>query len=137
MTVPVTSANEFADRYVAVWTETDPEARLKAVEELWAPDGVYANAIAVVGGHEAIATQVGYAHDAYATGGFTFRSCNNARGQHNTLRFNWVMVSASSGALEAVGFDFVTLDDEGRIVSDHQYFDIPPSYVVPAPGEAG
>ncbi|MGI5136410.1 MULTISPECIES: nuclear transport factor 2 family protein [unclassified Streptomyces] len=127
--------NEFADRYVAVWTETDPEARRKGVEELWADDGAYANAIAVVRGHEAIATQVGYAHDAYAAGGFTFRSCSNARGQHNTLRFNWVMVSESTGALEAVGFDFVTLDDDGRILSDHQYFDIPPSYVVPPPGE--
>ncbi|MEU2425309.1 nuclear transport factor 2 family protein [Streptomyces sp. NPDC007851] len=132
----ISNANEFADRYVAAWTETDPVARRKAVEELWAPDGVYANAVAVVRGHEAVATQVGYAHDAYAAGGFTFRSCNNARGQHNTLRFNWVMVSASTGALEAVGFDFVTLDDDGRIVSDHQYFDVPPTYVVPAPGEA-
>ncbi|SNX58045.1 SnoaL-like protein [Streptomyces sp. TLI_55] len=128
--------NDFADRYVAAWTETDPEARRKRVEELWAPDGIYANAIAVVTGHEAIATQVGYAHDAYATGGFTFRSCNNARGQHDTLRFNWVMVSEATGALEAVGFDFVTLDDEGRIIADHQYFDTPPTYVVPAPGEA-
>jgi len=92
-------------------------ARRKRVEELWAPDG-------------------GYAHDAYATGGFTFRSCNNARGQHNTRRFNWVMVSETTGALEAVGFDFVTLDDEGRIVADQQYFDTLPSYVVPAPEEA-
>jgi hypothetical protein len=128
--------NEFADRYVAVWNEAEPEARRKGVEELWAPDGTYANAVAVVRGPEDIATQVGYAHDAYAVGGFTFRSCNNARGQHNTLRFNWVMVSRSTGALEAVGFDFITLDDEGRIVSDHQYFDTPPSYVVPPPGEA-
>ncbi|MFF7097393.1 nuclear transport factor 2 family protein [Streptomyces rubradiris] len=130
------NANEFADRYVAVWTESDPAARRKAVEALWAPDGVYANAVAVVRGHEAIATQVGYAHDAYAAGGYTFRSCNNARGQHNTLCFNWVMVSASTGALEAVGFDFVTLDDDGRIASDHQYFDVPPTYVVPPPAEA-
>ncbi|MFJ9062219.1 nuclear transport factor 2 family protein [Streptomyces sp. NPDC102409] len=132
----VVNPNEFAERYVSIWTQSDPEARLKAVQELWAPDGVYANAIAVVRGHEAIATQVGYAHDAYATGGFTFRSCNNARGQHDTLRFNWVMVSASDGGLEAVGFDFVTLDADGRVLSDHQYFDTPPSYVVPPPGEA-
>ncbi|MFK3732994.1 nuclear transport factor 2 family protein [Streptomyces sp. NPDC088090] len=129
-----TEPNAFADRYVAVWTETDPAARRKAVEELWAPEGVYANAVAVVTGHEAIATQVGYAHDAYATGGFTFRPCGNARGQHDTLRFNWVMVSRETGALEAVGFDFVTLDEHGRILSDHQYFDTPPTYVVPAPG---
>lgn len=28
--------------------ETDPAARRKRVEELWAPDGIYANVIAVV-----------------------------------------------------------------------------------------
>lgn len=128
--------NEFADRYVAVWNETDPQARRKGVEELWAPDGRYANAVAESRGHEAIAAQVGYAHDAYAEGGITFRSCNNANGQHNTLRFNWVMVSATTGALEAVGFDFVILDDEGRIVADHQFFDTPPTYTVPPPSAA-
>ncbi|NEB92035.1 hypothetical protein [Streptomyces bauhiniae] len=46
-----------------------------------------------------------------------------------------LMVSEATGALEAVGFDFVTLDEQGRILSDHQYFDTPPTYVVPAPGE--
>jgi len=128
--------NEFADRYVALWNETDPELRRKAVEELWAPDGRYFNAIAEHRGHEAITAQVGYAHDAYAAGGFVFRSSHNATGHHNTLRFNWVMVSAATGALEAIGFDFVLLDEEGRVTADYQYIDTPPTYTVPPPGAA-
>jgi hypothetical protein len=31
--------NEFADRYVAVWNEQDPEKRRGRVAELWIPEG--------------------------------------------------------------------------------------------------
>ncbi|MEV4616645.1 nuclear transport factor 2 family protein [Kitasatospora sp. NPDC049258] len=132
----MTNPNEFADRYVALWNESDPAARRKAVEELWAPEGSYFNFLAESKGHQEIAAQIGYAHDAYAVGGFAFRSSANAVGHHGTLRFNWVMVAADTGALEAVGFDFVVLDDQGRITADYQYIDTPPSYTVPPPAAA-
>ncbi|WP_035793708.1 nuclear transport factor 2 family protein [Kitasatospora mediocidica] len=129
----MSNPNAFADRYVELWNETDPAARRKTVEALWAPEGSYFNFLAESRGHEAIATQIGYAHDAYAAGGFVFRSQNNAVGHHNTVRFNWVMVSAETGALEAIGFDFVVLDDNGLVTADYQYIDTPPTFTVPPP----
>ncbi len=128
---------EFADRYVALWNTDDAALRRKGVEEIWAPDGSYFNAIAESRGHEAIAAQVGYAHDAYAAGGFVFRSSNNATGHHHTLRFTWVMVAVATSTLEAVGFDFVVLDEQGRVRADYQYFDRPPTYTVPPPAATG
>jgi len=32
-------AQYLADRYVAVWNETDPDRRRRAIAELWTPDG--------------------------------------------------------------------------------------------------
>ena len=39
--------NDLVARYLETWNETDPAARRKAIDELWAPDGVYNDPIAV------------------------------------------------------------------------------------------
>ncbi|GAA3095674.1 nuclear transport factor 2 family protein [Nonomuraea salmonea] len=46
------------DRYLACWNETDPEARAKAVAELWTEDGTYTDPLADVTGHAAIAAVI-------------------------------------------------------------------------------
>jgi hypothetical protein len=37
----VNDAQELADRYVAVWNETNAEARRRAIADLWVPDGIH------------------------------------------------------------------------------------------------
>jgi hypothetical protein len=37
----MTEAEELADRYIALWSETDAAARRKAIAELWTPDGLH------------------------------------------------------------------------------------------------
>ena len=45
------SINDLVTRYLDTWNETDPAARRKAVDELWAPDGVYTDPMATAAGH--------------------------------------------------------------------------------------
>ena len=119
--------NDFVDRYVALWNEPDEQFRRKIIGEMWASDGIYVNEPNLCTGHEEISAQLTFAHDYYHDKGFHFRSQYNAVGHHDTLKFNWVMVSNETGELESIGFDFVVLDAAGRIRADYQYIEKPPS----------
>ena len=39
------NVSDLVSRYLETWNETDPAARRKAIDELWAPDGVYTDPI--------------------------------------------------------------------------------------------
>jgi hypothetical protein len=114
--------NQLVDRYVAVWNEPDPKPRRRAVGELFAPDAEYlmfANDPIV--GHDAIAAQIGYAHDLYYGKGLSFRSSHNADGHHNLVRFGWVLVAGATGELVRNGSDLLVLAGDGRIQHDYQF----------------
>lgn len=120
--------NEFANRYVAVWNETDPSARRQRVIELYAPDATYVfYRRDPVQGHQAILDQLAYTHEVYDPMGYVFRSAHNAIGHHNLIRLNWVMVAEATGELEMCGQDVIVLDGEGRVHADYQFLDRPPT----------
>ena len=48
--------NDLVARYLETWNETDPAARRKAIDELWAPGGVYTDPIATAGRDQIDAT---------------------------------------------------------------------------------
>src|SRR5262249_24643244 len=57
--VAMSEATDLVRRYLAVWNESDPDARREAVEAVWAEDGRYVDPLAAVAGHDAIAALVG------------------------------------------------------------------------------
>lgn len=124
---PSDEFNQFADRYVALWNEPDAARRRSAIAALWAEDGVYIDPANVDRGHREIEAAVAKAYDEFVAKGFVFRSARNADGHHNTVRFNWEMVPAGGGPVAAVGFDFIVLDDDGRIRSDYQFIEMEPA----------
>jgi SnoaL-like protein len=118
----MTDAQELADRYVAVWNETDPTARRKAIGELWAPDGVHYVATREARGYQALEARVVGSHEKNVRdGGYRFRAAKNAQALRNVVTFNWEMVPARGGAVAAVGLEFLVLDERGRIVTDYQF----------------
>lgn len=120
----MTDLNELADRYVELWNEPDPELRFKTIAELFAEDGTHVDEYVDVKGHQAIAGIVSIAHKRFVTeGGNYFRSRGNADGFRNVVRFNWEMVSVKSALVLAAGFDFLTLNDDGRIRVDYQFME--------------
>ncbi|CAM5322363.1 SnoaL-like domain-containing protein OS=Kitasatospora aureofaciens OX=1894 GN=GCM10010502_25350 PE=4 SV=1 [Kitasatospora aureofaciens] len=134
-----TSAQQLADRYAALWTERDAGARRKAIERLWAEDGVHlvhppeeirAEAVQVgfpepvleARGYRELEFRVARAYQEFvAPGEFTFRAREDAVRLRDVVRFSWEMVSVGTGELAGGGVEFVVLDTDGRITADYQF----------------
>ncbi|MFJ8825493.1 nuclear transport factor 2 family protein [Streptomyces sp. NPDC102467] len=116
--------NEFATRYIAMWNEPDPGLRSKAIEELFAPEARHYTPAQEVRGRAEMEERVGTAYEKWVKPGkFAFRAVPNATGHHRSVRFNWEMHSVVTGAADSVGFDFITLNEFGQILTDYQYVD--------------
>ena len=117
----MTSAQELADRYVAVWNEIDSAARRKIIHELWVPDGLhFVGAREARGYHELEQRIIGSHEKNVAVGGNAFRAAPNARALRNGVTFNWEMISPS-GEVLATGLEFLIVDDRQRILVDYQF----------------
>jgi len=60
-----------AQRYIALWNETDPAARRRGVEDLWSDDARYVDPLADAQGHEAIDATIAAVQGQFP--GFEFR----------------------------------------------------------------
>ena len=96
-----------ANRYIAVWNETNAERRQRLLEADWAADAHYADPLMQATGHEQISTLVGAVHQRYP--GFRFKLFGNADAHGDNVRFSWTL--GPSGAEDMIqGTDFVRLD---------------------------
>ncbi|MFJ9455826.1 hypothetical protein ACIRST_12175 [Kitasatospora sp. NPDC101447] len=136
---PTTNSQQLADRYAALWTESDAAARRGAIERLWAEDGTHLlhppaearEAAARVGfaepvlearGYEELEFRVARAHEEFvAPGEFTFRARPDAVRLRDVVRFTWEMVPVGGGEPVGGGTGFVVLDADGRILADYQF----------------
>ncbi|MFB9931108.1 nuclear transport factor 2 family protein [Amycolatopsis halotolerans] len=119
-------AGAFADRYVAVWNESDPAARRAAIASLWAEDGVQFTESAEYRGHRELERRVDEAFEEFVGGaGFVFRSAGDAVGHHGVVRFSTCMVPAADGEVAWTGFVVAELGEDGRIQRDCQFAEPP------------
>ncbi|MCQ4206366.1 hypothetical protein [Streptomyces longispororuber] len=133
-------ARDLADRYAAVWNEADPDLRRKAVQDLWAPDGVhvlqppqemraealrlgFADAALVARGHDELEARVARSYEEFvATGEFTFRAAGDSSAAlEDVVTFRWEAVAVESGEAAGGGLEFVTVGEDGRIIRDYQF----------------
>jgi hypothetical protein len=120
----VSDLDDLAARYVAVWNEPDPQARRAAIAELFAPDVAHYTSSNEVHGRGQMEERVAGSHEQWVKPGtHVFRSVAGADGHHSAARFNWEMVETASGKVSSVGFDFVTLTEDGLIHTDYQFID--------------
>jgi len=132
---------DLAERYVAVWNETDPEARRATVRELWAAEGAqilrpprdmleeaervgFINPVLEARGHHELEARVTRAYEEFvAPGEFRFRQRGDSTRLGEVLKFGWEMVPAGGGDPVAVGLEFLILDPDGRIRTDYQFIE--------------
>lgn len=131
----------FADSYIALWNEADPQARRERLRELWTDDGVQVLVNPPQGMRDALATLavplpsveirgrdamerrvdaafqmfVAPGENEFAPGGPAVRLAGNLIG------LAWRMVATKDGAVTGGGYDVVLVDGDGRIRWDHQY----------------
>jgi mannose-6-phosphate isomerase-like protein (cupin superfamily) len=110
----------FMDDYMAMWNEPDAQRRAALVSELWAPDAINATATMEAVGHDAIVARVTRSFDAFVAAGHRFELDEPALIHHGAARVTWRMVTGD-GTVAARGEEFLVLDQDGRIASDHQF----------------
>jgi len=129
-----------AERYLAVWNETDAGARRMCVSDLWADDAVQllepprevrdaADALGVTAlfearGHAALEARVSGAYEQFvASGEFLFRRRGAAARLRDVVTFGWEMLPVGGGEATGGGLEVLVLDDDGRIRIDYQFID--------------
>jgi len=111
-------------RYLAVWSEADPESRRTAIAGLWAPDGAEFVEGAQFRGHDQLDARIAAAYREFVgSGKYIVASADDATGHHDVVTFTIQLVSASgdhAGDLAWAARVFLLLDDEDRIQEDYQ-----------------
>ncbi|MFF7593283.1 hypothetical protein ACFZCK_38015 [Kitasatospora purpeofusca] len=133
------TAQRIADRYVALWNEPDPQRRRRAVEELWAADGVhllqppedmreraaelgFADTVLEARGHDALERRVARAHEEFVAGGdYVFREQGEAIRVGDAVKLTWVMVRPGEDEVLGGGVELLLLDKDDRIATDYQF----------------
>ena len=114
---------ELAERYVAVWNEADAHARRAQIAALWADDGAHFTPSMEARGHAALERRIIGAWDKWVRDAdHRFRACPDADSHHGGVKFHWEMITPD-GAVSSLGFDFLVLGADGRIVADYQFLE--------------
>ena len=134
---------DFTSRWFALWTEADPHARSRQVADLWAPAGAQVlvdppqdvrealTALAFpvprleVRGHDEIDRRVTQAYARFIEPGeYTFKATGDGDAvllAPALIGLGWEMVTVADGTVAGSGYDVLVLDDDGRILLDHQH----------------
>ena len=112
-------AATIAQRYIAVWDETDAARRAALIGAAWSAGAYYLDPIAQASGREQISALVGAVHQRYP--GFRFNLFGKAEAHGDNLRFSWTL--GPSGAEDLIqGTDFVLLE-AGKLQSVTGFLD--------------
>jgi hypothetical protein len=114
------TVSELVASYLETWNETDPAARRKAIDQLWASDGVYTDPIAVAAGRDQIDATIAAVQSQFP--GLAFTLAGPVDAHHHTARFSWNL-----GGELVVGFDVLVLDADGRIANVYGFLDKVPA----------
>jgi len=133
------NATHFADAFMALWNEPDPDRRRQHVASLWTEDGVQilqppqemkeiasrpgiglATWLQARGHAELLARAATVYGEFVAPGEFHFRRRDDVEHLADVVKLRWEMVSRE-GNVMAVGLDFLVLAPDGRILRDYVF----------------
>jgi hypothetical protein len=106
--------NDVIGRYLDCWNETDPAARRKLIDAVWAADASYIDPLAEAHGRDAIDATIDAVQRQFP--GFVFALAGPVDAHHRQARFTWGLGPAGAEPL-VVGFDVAVTDEEGRIAT--------------------
>ena len=114
-------AAEIADRYLAVWSEPDADARRAAVAGLWQPDGVeFVDGGVQFRGHDGLDTRVREAYEQFvATGAYALTSAGDVASHDDIVTFT-VQLTIPDGEAAWAARIFLLLGRDGLIREDYQ-----------------
>jgi hypothetical protein len=114
--------DEFVQQFMELWNEPDDETRRKTVDALFAPQGANYTPTLEATGHAEIDARVKRSFDKWVATGHRFRLApTSPQAHHGALRVVWEMVKVADDEVAATGVEYLLLDEDGRILSDHQF----------------
>jgi hypothetical protein len=102
------------ERYIAMWNEGDAERRRELVAQTVTEDATYLDPVMSSEGIDGIAAMIGAAQGQFP--GLRFTLADGPDAHHDRVRFTWSL-GQNGGEPVAVGLDFATLADDGRMRS--------------------
>jgi hypothetical protein len=120
----MTGFSELAERYIAMWNETDGAARRAIVDQLFAEDARYVDPMVDITGRAAIDSTVAAVQHQFA--GLEFRLAGTVDAHHQQARFGWELGPSGEEAL-VVGFDVAERDAQGRLTQVLGFLDKVPA----------
>jgi hypothetical protein len=110
----MTDAQTLVDGYLAMWNERDPDRRRALVAQTLTDDATYVDPLMEGQGIDQISAMIGAAQDQYP--GHSFALHSGPDSHHDRIRFSWTL-GPNGGDAIAVGIDFATVSDDGRMRS--------------------
>ncbi|AEV82792.1 hypothetical protein ACWT_1773 [Actinoplanes sp. SE50] len=112
------------ERYLAIWNETDADARRAAITDVFAEDVSYVDPIAAVRGQDELSGLIGAVHQQFP--GLVFSLGGAVDAHHEQGRFTWHLGQPGQEPL-VIGFDVAVLDGSGRIAQVFGFLDKVPA----------
>ena len=123
-TTAATGPAQVADRYLALWSEPDPQRRRAAIAALWAPDGIEFVEGVQFRGHDRLEARVAEAHQAFvASGKYTVTSPGDVTAHHDIVTLTIQLAQAGGDRAGEVAWAarvFLVLGADGLIREDYQ-----------------
>lgn len=111
---------QIVDRYVAVWSEPDPERRRRSIAELWAENASQIVEEAAFHGHAELEERIAEAYGQFVgSGAFLVTSAGDAAGHHDVITFT-IQLTPPAGAVAWAARVVLLLDDRALIRLDYQ-----------------
>lgn len=103
---------QIVDSYIAMWNESDADERRAIVARTVTEDASYLDPVMAGAGIDGISEMIGGAQQQFP--GHRFTLVEGPDVHHDRVRFTWSL-AAADGDPVAIGTDFVTLADDGRM----------------------
>jgi hypothetical protein len=114
MTTNTSSLTTVVDHYINAWNERVPERRRALVAQAFADDATYVDPMMSGSGPDEIDAMIGAAQEQFP--GHRFVLVAGPDAVDGTARFVWRLEPAAGGDAVAVGHDFATVADDGRLL---------------------
>jgi hypothetical protein len=126
MLMLMTDLQHLANRYIAVWNESNPTLRRQLIAEVFTSDATYTDPLAAVQGHDGIDQFVAAAQAQFA--GLQFSLGTAVDSHHQQARFTWHLAPANAAEPVVIGFDVVVASEsEARLREVYGFIDKAPS----------
>lgn len=121
----MTKTADIIERYMAVWSEPDPDARRGAVARVWTADGTEFLEAKQYRGHEELTARVGNAYEAFvATGKYAITFADDVaqwpgREGHGDIVTFTAELTAPSGEIDWSARVFLVIGPDGLVQEDY------------------